>query len=78
MRYSEIIDCPRPWNRAKYPSVAHVILPAEKFSTIERLIQDQTKTTVLGHDLEEHDQVIIYVGCSSEADKAMVESRFNV
>jgi hypothetical protein len=78
MRYSEIIDYPRPWNRAKYPSVAHVIVPAEQFSTIERLIEDQNHTAVLGHDLADHNQIIIYVGCTSDEVKAMVESRFNV
>ena len=78
MRYSEIIDYPRPWNRAKFPCVAHVIVQAEQFSNVERLIEDQTQTTVLGHDLEEHDQVIIYVGCVSDEVKAKVESRWNV
>jgi hypothetical protein len=78
MRYSEIIDYPRPWNRAKFPCVAHVVVPAEQFSDVERLIEDQNHTAVLGHDLEEHNQIVIYIGCSSESVKAMVESRFNV
>ena len=79
MRYSEIVyDFPRPWDRDRYPSVAFVVVPAEQFSDVERLIGDQTQTAVLGHELADHDQVLIYVACTCNAVKKRVESRWNV
>jgi hypothetical protein len=66
MRYSDIIDYPRPWNRQKYPVVAHASIAAGQLRDFERLIEDQTQTAVLGHDVTDEDQVLVYVACTTD------------
>lgn len=44
----------------------------------QRLVVNVPATAVLGHDLADHDQVVIYVACTSHEVKAKVASRWNV
>ena len=76
MMYSEIVSYPRPWNKERFPSVANVFIPAEQFRAFEQLIEDQTQTAMLGHDIAEDDLVLIYVGCTSDEVKDKLEARW--
>jgi hypothetical protein len=76
MRYSDFADYPRPWNRQRYPVVAHVFIATSQFRDFERLVEDQTKTALLGHDVTDNDEVLVYVACTSDDVKDMIESRW--
>jgi hypothetical protein len=76
MTYNEITSYPRAWNKTLYPEVAHIEIPAEKFRRIERLIDDQTQTRVLGHDLLDANWIVLHVGCTSVDVKARLERRW--
>lgn len=76
MRYSEIVDCPRSWNRDTHPIVAHIEIEAERFGEFERLLADQTQVRVLGHDEGSHGQIVVHVGCVSAEAKRRIESRW--
>jgi hypothetical protein len=75
MRYSEIVDYPRSWNREKYPSIAHVFIATGQFCDFEQLIADQTQTVIIGHDITAN-EVLVYVACTSEDVKDAVESHW--
>ena len=76
MRYSDFVDYPRHWDRDRYPYVAHVFIPTTQFRAFEDLIEDQTQTKILGHDAADEDQVLVYVACTSDDVKDMIESRW--
>lgn len=76
MRYSEIVDYPRPWNRETHPIIAHIEIEAERFGEIERLVADQTQVRVLGHDEGSHGQIVVHVACASAEAKRRIESRW--
>lgn len=76
MTYDEIISYPRKWDRAAYPIVAHIEIDAEKFSRFERLIDDQTQTRMLGHDLVSADRIVVHVACANERVKQSLENRW--
>jgi hypothetical protein len=76
MRYSDIANYPRPWDREKYPFVAHAFIPSKQFREFERLVADQSQAAVLGHDVADDGQVLVYVGCSSDEVKDLVESHW--
>ncbi len=77
MKCFEIInDYPRFWNRETYPIVAHVSIEAKHFDQFERLAADQTQVRVLGHDLADHDQIIVHVACISADVRRRLEIRW--
>ena len=76
MRYSEIVDYPRSWNRDTHPVVAHIEIEAERFGEFERLAADQTQVRVLGHDEGSHGQIMVHVACASDEAKRRIESRW--
>ena len=76
MRFSDISSYPRAWNREIYPIIGHVEVDAESFRDIERDIKDMTQTTVLGHDLADHDRIIIHVACTTEDVRGRLERRW--
>lgn len=76
MKYSEIVDYPRPWNRDTHPVVAHIEIEAERFGEFKRLAADQTQVRVLGHDEGNHGQIVVHVGCASAEAKRRIESRW--
>jgi hypothetical protein len=76
MRYSDIADYPRRWDRDRYPSVAHVYIATGQFGDFERLIEDQTQTTMLGHHIADDGKVLVYVACSSDDVKDSIESHW--
>lgn len=76
MNYSLITSYPRPWNRETHPFVAHIEIPAKDFREVERLIDDQTQTKILGHDLSDDDYIVLHVACTSQTVKDRVESRW--
>lgn len=74
MRYSEIADYPRHWNQKTYPVIAHIEIDKTRLRQFENLIDDQTQTRVLGHDLVDEDQVVVHVACTSDDVRRHLES----
>ncbi len=74
MTYSEIVNYPRYLDRNTYPVVAHVEIDAERLCQFESLIEDQTQTRVLGHDLVGNDRVVVHVGCTSDDVRRCLEN----
>jgi hypothetical protein len=76
MRYSEIIDYPRSWNRETHPIVAHIEIEAEQFSEFQRFTADQTQVRVLGHDEAGNGRIVAHVACTSADAKRRIENRW--
>ncbi len=76
MRMYEILSYPRTFNHDVFPVVAHVIIPAQNLANFERLIDDQTQTRIVGHDVADDGLVVVYVACTSDAVKARVERQW--
>ncbi len=76
MKYSEIVDHPRSWNRDTHPVVAHIEIETEQLGEFERLLADQTQVRVLGHDEGSHGQVVAHVAYASAEMKRRIESRW--
>lgn len=74
MRYSDIIDYPRTRNRKAYPVVAHIEIEGTRLRQFESLIEDQTQTRMLGHDLIDEGWVVVHVGCTSDEVRLHLES----
>lgn len=76
MRYSDIIDYPRSWNRETHPIVAHIEIEAGQFREFERRVANQTQVRVLGHDEAGNGRIVAHVGCTSEVAKCRIENRW--
>ncbi len=76
MLYSDIIDYPRPWNREKYPVLAHLEIEAEQHIDFERKAADQTQVCVLGHDEGSNGCIVMHVGCTTELVQRRLASRW--
>ena len=76
MHYSDITSYPRHYDKQKYPVVTQIRIAAHDLSKFERLAEDQTQIVVLGHDLADDDCVDVHVGCTSEAARRRLESRW--
>lgn len=76
VKYSEIVAYPREWDRKAFPFVAHIEVPSETFDQLEARIRDQTQTVVLGHDEADHGYIVVHIGCTTEAVRERIESRW--
>lgn len=76
MRFSEVSSYPRSWNQDAFPYIAHAEISTTQWGNFQRLIEDQTQTCILGHDLVDDDTVVAHVGCRSEKTRDLIESRW--
>ena len=76
MRYSEIIDFPRSYDRQKFPVIALLDVEARIAQNVENVIASMTQAKVVGIDLGDDDRIHIHVACTSEAVKDRLESRW--
>jgi hypothetical protein len=75
MRANDPASYSRSWNRDTHPIITHIMVAATDFAEIERLVQDQTSTRVLGHDVSDGHQVVMHVACATEEVRRHLEQR---
>ena len=55
---------PRAWDRTKLPVVIDVEMLTERLTEFEKRARDQRNIAVLGHDLSNFGQIVVYVACT--------------
>lgn len=76
MKYSDITDYPRQWDKSRFPVIVHIEIEAEKLEQLERRAADQTQVRVLGHDEAGGGLIVVHVAAATEAAKRRFESRW--
>jgi hypothetical protein len=66
MRYKEIIDYPRSFNRDTYPVVNDIQIEPQFLDQLERRAADQTQVKVVGHDEADGELLTVHVAATSE------------
>ena len=77
MKYSEITEYPRQWNKDTHPVVGHVVIQASRFDALERRVADQTQARLLGHDETYDGLLVVHVAFVDEEARRYFAERWS-